>query len=133
MVGRFIGAAAMRHIRPGVALAFNALAAVLLLVVAMAFSGTVAMWALLAIGLCNSIMFPTIFTLGIDGLGRHTGAGSGVLCMAIVGGALVPVLQGFIADHGTLLMSFVVPVACYAYIAWYGASGHRHGTARTAT
>jgi FHS family L-fucose permease-like MFS transporter len=126
MVGRFIGAAVMRRIRPGTALAFNAALAALLLLVAITFSGKVAMWSLLAIGLCNSIMFPTIFALGIDGLGRHTGAGSGVLCMAIVGGALVPVLQGFIADHATLLASFLVPVACYAYIAWYGISGHRH-------
>lgn len=126
MVGRFIGAAVMRRIRPGVALAFNAAMAVLLLLVAISLSGKVAMWSLLAIGLCNSIMFPTIFALGIDGLGRHTGAGSGVLCMAIVGGALVPVLQGFIADHATLLVSFLVPAVCYAYIAWYGLSGHRH-------
>jgi MFS transporter, FHS family, L-fucose permease len=132
MVGRFIGAAVMQRVRPGTVLAFNAIAAVVLLTIAMAFSGKVAMWSLLAIGLCNSIMFPTIFTLGIDGLGRHTGAGSGVLCMAIVGGALVPVLQGYIADHAALLVSFIVPAACYAYIAWYGASGHRHRLAGAA-
>jgi FHS family L-fucose permease-like MFS transporter len=125
MVGRFIGAAVMRRIRPGVVLAFNALVAVLLLVLAITVSGRFAMWALLAIGLCNSIMFPTIFTLGIAKLGRHTGAGSGVLCMAIVGGALLPVLQGYVADHGTLLASFVVPVFCYVYIAWYGAAGSK--------
>jgi MFS transporter, FHS family, L-fucose permease len=125
MVGRFIGAAVMQKLRPGTVLAFNALVAVLLLVLAIAVSGRFAMWALLAIGLCNSIMFPTIFTLGLAGLGRHTSAGSGVLCMAIVGGALLPMVQGFIADHATLLASFAMPVACYAYIAWYGASGSR--------
>jgi MFS transporter, FHS family, L-fucose permease len=125
MVGRFIGAAVMQKIRPGTVLAFNALVAVILLVLAITVTGRFAMWALLAIGLCNSIMFPTIFTLGLDGLGRHTSAGSGVLCMAIVGGALLPVLQGFIADHASLLASFAMPVACYAYIAWYGASGSR--------
>jgi FHS family L-fucose permease-like MFS transporter len=115
----------MQRIRPGAVLAFNALLAVLLLVLAITVSGRFAMWALLAIGLCNSIMFPTIFTLGIANLGRHTGAGSGVLCMAIVGGALLPVAQGYVADHATLLASFAVPVLCYAYIAWYGAAGHK--------
>jgi FHS family L-fucose permease-like MFS transporter len=125
MVGRFIGAAVMQRVKPGTVLACNALVAVVLLVLAITLSGRFAMWALLAIGLCNSIMFPTIFTLGLDRLGRHTSAGSGVLCMAIVGGALLPLLQGFVADHTTLLASFALPVLCYAYIAWYGASGHR--------
>ena len=82
------------------------------------------MWAVLAIGLFNSIMFPTIFTLGIARLGRHTGEGSGVLCMAIVGGALVPVVQGYFADTIGLLPSFFVPAMCYAYIVFYGLKGH---------
>jgi FHS family L-fucose permease-like MFS transporter len=69
-------------------------------------------------------MFPTIFTLGVARLGRHTGEGSGVLCMAIVGGALVPVLQGFFADTIGLLPSFFVPAICYAYIVFYGLKGH---------
>ena len=123
MVGRFIGAAVLARIRPGKVLAFNAVAATILLVVAMLFAGRTAMWALLLIGLFNSIMFPTIFTLAISGLGKLTGAGSGVVCMGIVGGAIVPVIQGYVADHGTLLYSFVVPVFCYLYIAWYGRTG----------
>ena len=75
------------------------------------------MWAILAIGLFNSIMFPTIFTLAIQGLGRRTGEGSGVLCMAIVGGAIVPVAMGWLADNASLLYSFALPFACYLYIA----------------
>ncbi len=83
------------------------------------------MWAVLAIGLFNSIMFPTIFTLGVAKLGRHTGEGSGVLCMAIVGGAIVPVIQGYFADTIGLLSSFFVPAICYAYIVFYGLEGSR--------
>jgi FHS family L-fucose permease-like MFS transporter len=69
-------------------------------------------------------MFPTIFTLGVARLGRHTGEGSGVLCMAIVGGAIVPVIQGYFADTIGLLASFFVPAICYAYIVFYGLKGH---------
>jgi len=69
-------------------------------------------------------MFPTIFTLAIEGLGKRTGEGSGVLCMAIVGGAIVPVMQGFAADHVGILTSFIVPLVCYLYIAYYGLRGH---------
>lgn len=124
MVGRFIGSALLAKVRPGYLLAFNAFVVAGLLVLAMAVAGKTAMWALLLIGLFNSIMFPTIFTLAIEGLGKHTGEGSGVLCMAIVGGAIVPLLQGFLADHIGLLLSFCVPVLCYLYIAYYGLKGH---------
>ncbi len=124
MVGRFIGAYVLRKIKPGHVLAFNAACAIALLLIAMSLSGKVAMWAVLAIGLFNSIMFPTIFTLGVAKLGRHTGEGSGVLCMAIVGGAIVPVIQGYFADTIGLLSSFFVPAICYAYIVFYGLKGH---------
>lgn len=124
MVGRFIGAWAMTRVQPNRVLAFNAFVAIGLLVVVMLFAGKTAMWALLAIGLFNSIMFPTIFTLAIDGLGKHTGTASGMLCVAIVGGAIVPLLQGFFADIN-LLYSFVIPAVCYLYIAWYGLKGYR--------
>jgi MFS transporter, FHS family, L-fucose permease len=125
MVGRFIGSFVLRYVKPGTVLAFNAVAVVVLLAVAMLFAGRTAMWAIIAIGLFNSIMFPTIFTLAIDGLGRRTGEGSGVLCMAIVGGAIVPVAMGWIADHAGLLYSFVLPLVCYLYIAYYGRKGHQ--------
>jgi FHS family L-fucose permease-like MFS transporter len=129
MVGRFVGALVMWKVRPGRVLAFNAAAAVVLLLVALSTAGETAMWSVLAIGLCNSIMFPTIFALALAGLGRHTGEGSGMLCMAIVGGAIVPVIQGFAADHMGILHSFVVPVACYLYIVFYGLRGHKPATA----
>ncbi|MEP7312264.1 MAG: sugar MFS transporter [Pseudomonadota bacterium] len=125
MVGRFIGAAVLARVQPGKVLAFNAMIAAVLLVLAMLLAGRTAMWALLLIGLFNSIMFPTIFTLAIAGLGKFTGAGSGVVCMGIVGGAIVPVIQGYVADQGALLYSFVVPAVCYLYIAWYGMAGSR--------
>ena len=129
MVGRFVGAFAMMFVRPGRALAFNAAIAVVLLIVAITSAGQTAMWSVLAIGLCNSIMFPTIFALALVGLGRHTGEGSGMLCMAIVGGAIVPVIQGYFADRIGILSSFAVPVVCYLYIVFYGLYGHRpaHG------
>ena len=124
MVGRFIGSFVLRYVRPGTMLAFNALANVALLAIAMIFAGRTAMWAVIAIGLFNSIMFPTIFTLAIEGLGKRTGEGSGVLCMAIVGGAIVPVAMGWMADHAGLLYSLVLPLVCYLYIAYYGRKGH---------
>lgn len=124
MVGRFIGAFVLSRVRAGTLLAFNASMVVVLLTVAMTFAGPVAMWATLAVGLFNSIMFPTIFTLAIHGLGKHTGTGSGLLCMAIVGGAVMPLLQGLVADRVNLLYSFTIPLACYLYIAYYGWQGH---------
>jgi FHS family L-fucose permease-like MFS transporter len=124
MVGRFIGAAVLRYIKPSTVLAFNAAAAIALLIVAMTVGGKVAMWSVLAIGLFNSIMFPTIFTLAIAKLGRDTGEGSGVLCVAIVGGAIVPVIQAYFADQMGILSSFFVPVICYAYIVYYGMKGY---------
>jgi FHS family L-fucose permease-like MFS transporter len=96
-----------------------------LLAITASSSGPMSVWSLLAIGLCNSIMFPTIFALALVGLGRHTGEGSGLLCMAIVGGALVPVIQGYFADHVGILNSFIVPVVCYLYIVFYGLYGYR--------
>jgi FHS family L-fucose permease-like MFS transporter len=124
MVGRFIGSAVQRQIKPGKVLAINAIVASLLVIAAMFFSGSVAMWAILAVGLFNSIMFPTIFTLAIDGLGKHTGQGSGILCMAIVGGAVIPVIQGALADNIGIHHAFVLPVLCYLFIAYYGFKGH---------
>jgi FHS family L-fucose permease-like MFS transporter len=81
------------------------------------------MYAILAVGFFNSIMFPTIFALAIHGLGPRTGQGSGIVCMAIVGGALVPVLQGAVADAVGVQHAFAVAALCYLYIAWYGPRG----------
>jgi FHS family L-fucose permease-like MFS transporter len=126
MVGRFIGAVILRSIRPGKVLAFNAVLAALLVLTSMALGGHVAMFAILAVGLFNSIMFPTIFTLAIDGLGKNTAQGSGILCMAIVGGAIIPLFQGGLADKLGLHHSFVLPVLCYLFIAFYGLKGSKH-------
>ena len=120
MVGRFIGFAVMRYVSPGKTLAFNACLAIALVVTAIVASGPVAMWAILAVGLCNSIMFPTIFSMALHGLGKYTGQGSGILCMAIVGGAIVPFAQGLLADTVDLKISFVVPALCYAFILFFG-------------
>ena len=122
MVGRFLGSAIMAKIAPNRYLAFNATAAVALLGVAMLAgkaSADIAMWALLAIGFFNSIMFPTIFSLATKGLGRFTSSASGVLCTAIVGGAVVPVVQGWAADTYGLMISFVVSAICYVYIVFF--------------
>lgn len=124
MVGRFIGAAVLRMFKPGSVLAVNSLIALVLVIAGMSASGATAMWALLAVGLFNSIMFPTIFTLAIDGLGEHTAQGSGILCMAIVGGAVVPLIQGVLADGLGLQHSFFLPILCYLFIAFYGVKGH---------
>jgi FHS family L-fucose permease-like MFS transporter len=124
MVGRFIGSAVERKVRPGTVLAFNSFMAVVLVITTMLTSGAVAMWSILAIGLFNSIMFPTIFSLAIDGLGKHTGEGSGILCMAIVGGAIIPLLQGVLADKIGIHHAFLLPVLCYLFIAYYGVKGH---------
>jgi len=124
MVGRFVGSAVQRKINPGYVLAFNAVVAAILVSVSMATFGSIAMWSILLVGLFNSIMFPTIFTLAIDGLGKHTGQGSGILCTAIVGGALIPLAQGFLADNIGIHHAFILPVLCYAYIAYYGVKGH---------
>jgi FHS family L-fucose permease-like MFS transporter len=120
LIGRFIGFGVMRVVSPGKALAFNALAAIVLVLAAILGEGRAAMWAILAVGLCNSIMFPTIFSMALHGLGRHTGQGSGILCMAIVGGAIVPFVQGMLADRIGVQPSFFVPAACYGFILFFG-------------
>ena len=125
MIGRFIGAAVMQRIHPGKALTFNAITAALLVLMTMLGSGHVAMWTILAVGLFNSIMFPTIFSLAVSGLGKHTGQGSGILCASIVGGAVLPVVQGLFADRIGIQQAFFIPALCYCYIAYYGWSGHK--------
>lgn len=120
MFGRFVGAVALRRVSAGLALCACALGAGLLASAAAAGAGQPAAFAILAIGLCNSIMFPTIFTLAIEGLGERTPQGSGLLCLAIVGGAIVPVATGRIADLIGLSLSLLVPAICYGGIAAYG-------------
>jgi MFS transporter, FHS family, L-fucose permease len=120
MAGRFIGSAILRMVSPGVVLALVCIGAAGLATLSGMTSGAFAGYALLAVGLMNSIMFPTIFSLGVDGLGEKTPQGSGLLCMGIVGGALIPLLFGLVADSSTLATALVVPVVCYLLIAVYG-------------
>jgi FHS family L-fucose permease-like MFS transporter len=121
MVGRFIGSAVLTRIEAGTVLASCALGAASLATISGLSSGLVAAASVLAIGLCNSIMFPTIFTLAIERLGEDTPRGSGLLCLAIVGGAVIPLLTGFTADRIGLSLALLVPAACYLWIAAYGA------------
>jgi len=123
MVGRFIGSALLQRIRTQTLLAINGLAAALLVTASMLTFGHVAMWSLILVGLFNSIMFPSIFTLAIAGLGPLTGKGSGLLVAAIVGGAIIPELQGVLADHIGIHHAFLLPVLCYVYIIFYALKG----------
>jgi len=125
MVGRFLGAALMQNVSANKLLTFNALAAVILVLTAIMSTGQIVMWAMLAVGLCNSIMFPTIFSLAINGLGKHARQGSGILCTAIVGGAILPLIQGVFADLIGIQYAFFIPALCYAYIGYYGYRGHQ--------
>jgi FHS family L-fucose permease-like MFS transporter len=120
MVGRFIGAGLLRMVRPGRLLAVFAAIAAALVVLSMASSGGVAGWSLLAVGLFNSIMFPTIFSLTVEGQGEKAAEVSGLLCMAIVGGAIIPLITGGIADAAALTVALAVPLACYAVIVAFG-------------
>jgi FHS family L-fucose permease-like MFS transporter len=120
MVGRFIGFLVLQKVSPGKLLGFNAAVSVLLILVAVFSSGKLAMWAILMVGLCNSIMFPTIFGMALNKLGAATGQGSGLLCMAIVGGAIVPFGQGWLADTFGVQTSFLLPIVCYLYVMYYG-------------
>ena len=123
MVGRFLGSALLQRLRTQKLLAFNAVAAAALVTLSMLTFGHLAMWSLILVGLFNSIMFPSIFTLAIAGLGPLTGKGSGLLVAAIVGGAVVPELQGVLADHIGIHQAFLLPVLCYAYIIFYALRG----------
>jgi FHS family L-fucose permease-like MFS transporter len=123
MVGRFVGAGLMMYIPATRYLAVNALIAIVMIIVSMNTSGSVAMWSILAVGFFNSIMFPTIFTLAVKGLGSMTSKGSGLVCQGIVGGALIPLIQGMTADSIGIQLSFIVPMMCYIYIGWYALRG----------
>jgi FHS family L-fucose permease-like MFS transporter len=123
MVGRFIGAGLQQIIAANKILGIAAIVAALLVITSMLTFGHVAMWTIIAVGLFNSVMFPTIFTLAIEGLGPLTGDGSGLLVAAIIGGAIIPELQGLIADRIGIHHAFFLPILCYMYIAYYGFVG----------
>ena len=125
MVGRFIGSAILQKVKTGTVLAIAAITACALVCISMLTTGHVAMWSIIAVGLFNSIMFPSIFTLGIAELGPLTGDGSGMMVMAIVGGAILPLLQGALADRIGIHHAFIIPAICYIYILYYALWGSR--------
>jgi len=152
MIGRLVGAVLMNFFSATKYLAINSLIAILMILISMNSNGVilefeipslltrvsvfgivfnesislnVAMWSILAVGFFNSIMFPTIFTLAVKGLGSMTSKGSGFVCQAIVGGALIPLIQGFAADSIGIQLSFIVPMLCYFYIGWYALNGSK--------
>lgn len=125
MVGRFAGSYFLSKISPNKVVGFNALVAIALLIVTVFTSGRFALYSVVLIGLCNSIMFPTIFTLAIKGLGKFTKQGSSLLVMAIVGGAFVPPIMGYVSDIQGLQKAFLVPTVCYLFISYYGFKGSR--------
>jgi len=133
MIGRFLGAPILRRFKAGYVLALCAIAAAALVTASMMSGGRAAMWVILAVGFFNSIMFPTIFSLGVADLGPLTGNGSGLLNMAIVGGAVLPVIQGAIADRFGLHHAFVLPVICYLYILFYALRGSKPNSERYRT
>jgi FHS family L-fucose permease-like MFS transporter len=131
MVGRFIGSALLRKIKTGYLLGFCALMAGALVAVSMLTTGSVAMWSIIGVGFFNSIMFPSIFTLGVAELGPLTGDGSGIMIMAIVGGAIIPVIQGAMADRMGIHHAFILPVICYLYIVYFALWGSKPNSERS--
>jgi FHS family L-fucose permease-like MFS transporter len=125
MVGRFTGSALLRKMSPGKVLGGAAVIASALVWTSVVTTGNVAMGSIILVGMFNSVMFPTIFTLAIDQLGPLTAKGSGLLIMAIVGGALLPVAQGALADGLGVQAAFIMPAICYLYIVYYGFIGSR--------
>lgn len=132
-IGRLIGFFALKKIRAQRALAFVSLIASLLVITTLIAHGHVAMWAIVSCGLFNSIMWPCIFPLSLEGLGKFTSQGSGILVTMVVGGAVIPEIQGFLADRFGYQPSFAIVLVCYAYILFFALRGHRNLNAVEAT
>ena len=120
MIGRFVGAYLTKIMVPGKVLAIFASLAIAMILISINTTGLLSMWSILAVGLFNSIMFPTIFTLSLEGLGDLKAQASGLLCMAIVGGAIIPFIFGGLIDGFGFKTAFVLTIVCYAYILFYG-------------
>ena len=120
MIGRFIGAYLTKRISPGKVLTIFASLAIVMILISINTDGLLSMWSILAVGLFNSIMFPTIFTLSLEGLGDLKAQASGLLCMAIVGGAIIPFVFGSLIDDFGFKTAFVLTIICYGYILFYG-------------
>lgn len=129
MIGRFIGSYLTKIISPGKVLGIFASIAILLIIISINSTGLLSMWSILAVGLFNSIMFPTIFTLALEGIGELKPKGSGLLCTAIVGGAIIPFICGNLIDYKGFKFAFVFVTLCYGYILWYGYKNSKKRTA----
>lgn len=125
LVGRLTGFIVTRYVRQANALRFAGAMAAALVLIAILAQGHLSMWALVGVGLFNSVMWPCIFPMSIEGLGKYTSQASGLLVMMVVGGALVPELQGWVADHYGYRLSFAVVLVCYLYISFFAWSGHK--------
>ena len=129
LIGRLAGGFILRMFAPGRVLTTFALGAIALIALSAVSTGTVSGWALVAVGLCNSLMFPTIFSLGTEGAGEQAPQASGIMCTAIVGGAIVPFLFGTVADvSDNLRLALIVPVVCYLFIAFFGVWAAKRAT-----
>lgn len=125
MIGRFVGSYLTKAMKPGKVLSIFASIAISLIIVSISTNGLIAMWSILAVGLFNSIMFPTIFALAIGGIGELKPKASGLLCMAIVGGAIIPLICGTLIDNIGFKLAFLFITVCYGYILWYGYSNSK--------
>lgn len=133
MIGRFIGAGVLQRVKTGNLLGVCAICSATLVTVSILTGGHLAMWSMIAVGFFNSIMFPSIFALGVAELGPLTASGSGLINMAIVGGAIIPLIQGAIADSIGIHHAFILPVICYLYIVFYALRGSKPNSERFAT
>lgn len=125
LVGRLIGYFLLRVVSPPSVLAIAAVLAIILIIASITSTGYAAVWTMIAVGFCNSIMFATIFSLSVNGLGKYTTQASGILSTAIVGGAVISLGQGLLKDVSTWSFAFTIPLACYFYILFYGLNGHK--------
>lgn len=125
LVGRLIGSVLLKSMRPQLLLTINSIAALVLILFSINSTGHVAVWSMIAVGLCNSVMFAIIFSLSVNGIGKYTTQASGYLSSAIVGGALISLAQGIVKDNSTWQIAFLIPVACYAYLLFYGVNGYK--------
>jgi FHS family L-fucose permease-like MFS transporter len=125
LIGRLIGSVLLKSVKPSVVLSICAAAAILLIGISVISTGNLAVWSMIAVGLCNSIMFAIIFSLSVHGLGKYTTQASGLLSTAIAGGAIISFCQGLLIDNSTWAVAFMLPLACYVYILFYGLNGYK--------
>lgn len=125
LVGRLIGSFLLKTVKSSTALTLCSVLAIAFIILSISTDGYVAVWSMIGVGLCNSIMFAIIFSLSVNGLGKYTTQASGLLSTAIAGGAVVSFFQGYLIDHYTWAIAFLLPVVCYAYILFYGLNGYK--------